>query len=157
MLSKGLVTSSVARTKPYLLTGWFPLREQFIYHVPKFPHMLEYITILLINYMLGGSISYLYHSKLTFRSRALKSWYGNQVMLLITTVSCGTSKSNSGQIAYKYNLPPTINTLNYEMCRYIMILIPHQQSLVPPSHAIRTPTFDDKQHGGYSHYTYLEQ
>ena len=58
MLSKGLVTSSVARTKPYLLTGWFPLREQFIYHVPKFPHMLEYITILLINYILGGSISY---------------------------------------------------------------------------------------------------
>ena len=64
MLSKGLVTSSVARTKPYLLTGWFPLREQFIYHVHKFPHitilayMAGYITILLINYMLGGSISY---------------------------------------------------------------------------------------------------
>ena len=71
---------------------------------------------------------------------------------------CDTSKSNGGQIAYKYNLPPTINTLNYEMCRYIMILIPHQQSLVPPSHAIRTPTFDDKQHGGgYTQYIYQDK
>ena len=76
--------------------------------------------------------------------------------LLITIVSCDTRKSNSGQIAYKYNLPPTINTLNYEMCRYIMILIPHQQSLVPPSHAIRTPTFDDKQHGGYTQNIHLD-
>lgn len=39
---KGLVTSNVARTKPYLLTGWFPLREQFIYHVHKFPHTYNY-------------------------------------------------------------------------------------------------------------------
>ena len=59
MLSKGLVTSSVARTKPYLLTGWFPLREQFIYHVPKFPHMLEYITICTANKLHVGRFNFI--------------------------------------------------------------------------------------------------